>query len=308
MVGYDRRKMNNLEIDDQTAEWLSFVERVRSDPSISFDEQWARFLELSDARDPSLGRYRPGCLRAGGSMHRTSASSWPSSALNPTTSSSRWSVEHRADFWQTVIDRLGIVLRPRTGPRPRPLETVPPIPRWLPGARLNITDSCFPARGLRHSPSSRAVRAPRPTRYLTYGELEILVNRVAHGLRDHGFEPGARIALYMPMTIECVAAYLGIVRAGCAVISIADSFAPQEVAPPARDRRGRRHHHRRRVLPRRPNHRSLRQDPRGIGAPGHRDRRPRGHPTPVARRRSLLGRFPRRDSLLPISPGRARQP
>ncbi len=31
------------------------------------------------------------------------------------------------------------------------------------------------------------------------------------------------------MTIECVAAYLGIVRAGCAVISIADSFAPQEV-------------------------------------------------------------------------------
>jgi acetyl-CoA synthetase len=48
-------------------------------------------------------------------------------------------------------------------------------------------------------------------------------------LREHGFEPASRIALYMPMNIECVAAYLGIVRAGCAVISIADSFAPQEV-------------------------------------------------------------------------------
>ncbi len=34
----------------------------------------------------------------------------------------------------------------------------------------------------------------------------------------------------MPMTVECVAAYLGVVRAGCAVVSIADSFAPGEVA------------------------------------------------------------------------------
>ncbi len=33
----------------------------------------------------------------------------------------------------------------------------------------------------------------------------------------------------MPMTVECVAAYLGLVRAGLRVISIADSFSPAEV-------------------------------------------------------------------------------
>jgi acetyl-CoA synthetase len=38
------------------------------------------------------------------------------------------------------------------------------------------------------------------------------------------------VALYMPMTVDCIAAYLGIVRAGGAVVSIADSFAPAEVA------------------------------------------------------------------------------
>jgi len=63
----------------------------------------------------------------------------------------------------------------------------------------------------------------------TYGELEALANRVANGLAAHGLEPGNAIALYMPMTFECVAAYLGIIRAGCVVVSIADSFAPPEI-------------------------------------------------------------------------------
>ena len=64
---------------------------------------------------------------------------------------------------------------------------------------------------------------------VTYGELEDLVNRVANGLVAQGFSAGEAIALYMPMNLECVAAYLGIIRAGCAVVSIADSFAPPEV-------------------------------------------------------------------------------
>ncbi len=65
---------------------------------------------------------------------------------------------------------------------------------------------------------------------VTYEELEMLVNRVANGLAAAGFAPGDAIALYMPMNLECVAAYLGIIRAGCAVVSIADSFAAPEIA------------------------------------------------------------------------------
>ena len=34
----------------------------------------------------------------------------------------------------------------------------------------------------------------------------------------------------MPMTVESVVTYLGVVLAGCAVVSIADSFVASEIA------------------------------------------------------------------------------
>src|SRR5581483_11659064 len=67
-------------------------------------------------------------------------------------------------------------------------------------------------------------------RHVTYGELERMTNRVAHGFRALGLAAGDAVALYLPMTVECVAAYLGVIRAGGVVVSIADSFAPPEVA------------------------------------------------------------------------------
>jgi acetyl-CoA synthetase len=45
-----------------------------------------------------------------------------------------------------------------------------------------------------------------------------------------GFQPGDAIAIDMPMTAESVAIYLGIIKAGCVVVSIADSFAANEIA------------------------------------------------------------------------------
>lgn len=44
---------------------------------------------------------------------------------------------------------------------------------------------------------------------------------------------GDAIAMNLPMTVEAVTIYLGIVLAGCAVVSIADSFAADEVGAEA---------------------------------------------------------------------------
>jgi acetyl-CoA synthetase len=55
-------------------------------------------------------------------------------------------------------------------------------------------------------------------------------NRFARALDQLGRPRGASVAIAMPMTIEAVAAYLGIIKAGFAVASIADSFAPDEIA------------------------------------------------------------------------------
>ena len=41
---------------------------------------------------------------------------------------------------------------------------------------------------------------------------------------------GDAIAINMPMTVHAVIIYLGVICAGCAAVSIADSFAPSEIS------------------------------------------------------------------------------
>ncbi|MCB0405961.1 MAG: AMP-binding protein, partial [Bdellovibrionales bacterium] len=98
---------------------------------------------------------------------------------------------------------------------------------WFKGSLLNIVDSCFLA-----TPDACAIRYQDFTGELkdvSYRELEALSNRVANSLVHSGFGPGDSIAIDMPMTVEAVSAYLGIVRMGGVVVSIADSFAPEEI-------------------------------------------------------------------------------
>jgi acetyl-CoA synthetase len=139
----------------------------------------------------------------------------------------QWSVENREDFWGAIIETLDI-----------PFETKPDaildtsrgveFPRWLAGARLNIAESCFVAAG--NTPAILYQAHGGSLQTMTYDELDRLSNQVANGLVEAGFEGGDAIAIAMPMTAESVIAYLGIVKAGCAVVSIADSFAPEEIA------------------------------------------------------------------------------
>ena len=80
----------------------------------------------------------------------------------------RWSAEHRAEFWQAVIDRLGIAFRRRPSAiLAQPVD--PRSPEWLPGASLNIVESCFQA-----PPGATAVvyRQHGTLHRLTYGQLE----------------------------------------------------------------------------------------------------------------------------------------
>ena len=100
-------------------------------------------------------------------------------------------------------------------------------PRWFAGARLNIADSCFGA-----PPEAPAIihQAEGGTLATMSGaELRALAGRVANGLCAAGYRAGDALAIYMPMTAEAVAIYLGIVFAGCTAVGIADSFAADEI-------------------------------------------------------------------------------
>lgn len=94
-------------------------------------------------------------------------------------------------------------------------------------------DSCFPERYLADNTSRAIVFASDSnTKLETWSHKELLhySNRIAHALiHEMKVEVGERIGICMPMSPESVAIYLGIVKAGCAVVSIADSFSSQEI-------------------------------------------------------------------------------
>ena len=135
-----------------------------------------------------------------------------------------WSVSHRDTFWQMMIDTLDI----------KTIVTSTEAQQGATGiatnlAKLNIVESCF------NAPSDAiAIVTQRENdenlETFTYCELEILTNRVANGLVEIGLRQGDAVAVDMPMNAESVAIYLGIVKAGCVVVGIADSFAPDEIA------------------------------------------------------------------------------
>jgi acetyl-CoA synthetase len=138
-----------------------------------------------------------------------------------------WSVAEPVEFWEEMVRRLGIGFR-------RPPEDFLDLSegienaRWLAGARLNIADSCFHAPGdavaIIHRVEGGALER------WSYDDLSRLAKRVAGGLTRLGYSPGDAIAIDMPMSAESIAIYLGVLFAGCAVVSIADSFAPDEIA------------------------------------------------------------------------------
>jgi acetyl-CoA synthetase len=144
----------------------------------------------------------------------------------------RWSVEHRTEFWSTMLERLDIVIRKKPDRILDPKADVT-HPDWLPGARLNIAESCFLA-----APEKTAIvyasEENAELRRTTYRDLHRLAARVANGLEAIGTKPGDRIALYLPMTPESVGIYLGIVLAGRCVVGIADASAPTDFAKRSR--------------------------------------------------------------------------
>lgn len=138
-----------------------------------------------------------------------------------------WSARRRAEFWDVMIQRLGIRFAKQYA-EVVDLSQGTELPHWLVNARLNIVESCFTAA--EDAPAIVFQPEVGTLSIWSYADLNRLTNRVANSLLEAGFQPGEAIAIAMPMTAEAVAIYLGIIKAGCVVVSIADSFAAGEIA------------------------------------------------------------------------------
>ena len=221
MTVKDNRSNKAIE-QDQT--WDQFVRNISSETS--FDDQW-EFFETNFADRPEADG--PPVVWSPNSQtdHTNLARFMKQFGVSDYTSMHRLSCSDRDGFWKAVVDHLGIQFATESNSVLHN-STDPKNPTWFPGATMNISDSCFSAPSERPAVVTRK-EGSTELETTTYGQLEELVNRVAKGLKDHGFESGDRIALYVPMTLECVVAYLGIIRAGCCAVSIADSFSSEEL-------------------------------------------------------------------------------
>ena len=139
----------------------------------------------------------------------------------------QWSVQQKSLFWEMVIDRLGIHF---STPRECVLRDSAESGTYefFPRSQLNIVQTCFQAPDDQIAIQFRNYDGFDDC--WTYRELASRSTRIAAALRQAGLVPGDCVAIDMPMTAESVAIYLAIVRGGMTVVSIADSFAPEEIA------------------------------------------------------------------------------
>jgi acetyl-CoA synthetase len=140
-------------------------------------------------------------------------------------------------FWRAVVEDLGIEFYE---PYSRVIDLSPGIarPAWCVGGRMNIVHNCL--EKWMGTPTE-----PRPalhwegeegtTRTLTYAELLREVNRAAGGLRAIGVKPGERVALFMPMCPELVAAFFAVIKIGGIVLPLFSGYGADAVTTRLQD-------------------------------------------------------------------------
>jgi acetyl-CoA synthetase len=203
------------------AAWAMLTERFLT-PAVDFSvHEWLYETIYAGAVD------RPAWLPSPAVIHRANVTAAARDlGLRNYETLHQWSVQNREEYWRYIIDRLSIRLRV-------PFSSImdgshPTRPQWLVGATLNIVESCFQADN-----GALAViesNGSGPMRRYTYSELSRMTARVAGGLQATGVSPGDAVAVIMPMSFRSIAIYLGVIAVGAAVISIADSFADDEIS------------------------------------------------------------------------------
>ena len=138
----------------------------------------------------------------------------------------RWSIQHDEEFWGRVIKKLSLIFK-KDPEKICDLSQGIESPLWLKGAKMNIAESCFNAPA--NATAIIEEDSDQQRRTMTFGELDQLSNRIANSLIANGFAAGDVIGIIMPMNAFAVAIYLGIIKMGGVVVSIADSFSALEI-------------------------------------------------------------------------------
>lgn len=137
-------------------------------------------------------------------------------------------------YWKSVLEEIGISFS--TSPQCILCENASyPGGQWLLGALLNPAKNCLSLNGKRNLDDIALIWRDEgeddiPVKKMTLQELCKEVWLAAYALDTLGLTKGSAIAIDMPMNVDSVVIYLAVVLTGHVVVSIADSFAPSEIA------------------------------------------------------------------------------
>lgn len=125
----------------------------------------------------------------------------------------KWSLEHRAEFWEEQARELNWFQVWDTAFQ----WTDKPYFQWFAAGKFNIVYNCLD----RHIQTTRRTKVAYyweaddgASRTITYEQLYTMTNQFAKGLQNLGVQKGDRVAVYLPMIPELPAAMLAVARLG----------------------------------------------------------------------------------------------
>jgi acetyl-CoA synthetase len=136
----------------------------------------------------------------------------------------QWSLDHRNEFWEDMAKELHWF---------EPWQTTfawteRPFFKWFDGGKFNIVYNCLD-RYMQTPTRSKVAYYwegdAGATRTISYEDLYVMTNQLAKGLQNLGVKKGDRVAIYMPMIPELVAATLAVARLGAVHMVVFGGFA-----------------------------------------------------------------------------------
>ncbi|MFZ5568785.1 MAG: acetoacetate--CoA ligase [Thermodesulfobacteriota bacterium] len=133
----------------------------------------------------------------------------------------QWSIDHIADFWDTMWSFAGILT---SAPYHQVVDDIRKMSgaAWFSGARLNFAENLLRYRDDRTA--LIAVGEDRNATCLSYAGLYQEVARLAKSLRDAGLRPGDRVAGFMPNIPQTTIAMLAATSIGAVWSSCSPDF------------------------------------------------------------------------------------
>lgn len=142
----------------------------------------------------------------------------------------RWADEDFQRFWDRVIRFFEFDFD-------HPYSSIvdlsdgPAHARWCVGGKFNITRECLDKHARRGQDIAlRAVAEDGAVTETTRAELFDRVSQLAGALRHLGVGPGDRVAVYLPMTIEAVVAFMAAARLGAITVPLFSGFGADAIA------------------------------------------------------------------------------